>query len=257
MKKKTALFTALFIVVAGVIAIPLLSQNTFAPSQSAEGDTARTATANAKGDVFELAVSEKTVQKSDTCTVSIVVQSDEPMQQVQGELHYDATLLSYEDSDADIVGSEGVLTLNSTFAEAAKTHTYNITFQALELGECHLELANTSYNRYSDLSLVSESTATNTVTIIANDSASDDCTLAELLIGSGELNPVWDALVYDYTVEVPADTNTFTYSAVPSDSDAVVTAAGPDTLQTGDNHYTITVTAPSGNRADYHITVVK
>lgn len=213
-------------------------------------------TSDAKEDTFTIKASKEKIKKDKTFTLKIQIQSSAPIQNVNASLSYDCEQVEYLSGGGDaITGNSGVLTLNETFEKAVTSKTYKLTFQAVNLGKCQFELTNANYCRYEDLSVVSRGSSTENVEIIINDGIDDDCTLAELILGTGEMEEDWDSQTYDYHITVPKDTTIFAYSAVPSSDDSIVVSEGPDKLSDGPNIYTISVTAPSGDKAVYTLTV--
>ena len=86
-----------------------------------------------------------------------------------------------------------------------------------------------------------------------------DCYKASLLnltVSGGELTPVFDGNVLNYTVNVPYTTSSITITATKNDESATVTGAGVKNLVVGENSFKITVTADGGaTTLNYTITV--
>ena len=78
--------------------------------------------------------------------------------------------------------------------------------------------------------------------------------LADLTADAGTLDPAFASDETDYTLTVPADTTSVTFTATPSDPMATVT--GDLTLDAIPGTATITVTAQDGSTKDYTVEVV-
>ena len=242
---KKTVFHCILCIVLVLTAFLLISEKNEVPAQ-------------AQADTFVIQSAKTKVKKDKTFTVKITIHSNEPMQNVQASLSYDATLAEYiSDDQPAIVGTSGLLTLNDTFEKGITDKTYKLKFQALQLGNCQFLLDNANYTRFQDLSVVSKGSSAEEIEIIVNDGVEDDCTLEELFTAVGEWQEDWDSETYDYHITVPKETTVFAYSATPSCEDSQVVSEGPDTLSTGTNIYKITVTAPSGDSAVYTLKVVR
>jgi hypothetical protein len=68
-------------------------------------------------------------------------------------------------------------------------------------------------------------------------------TLANLTVSSGTLTPAFSSTTYSYSVNVPYSTSSITLTATPTDGNATVVGDGLKNLNTGNNVFTITVTA--------------
>ena len=80
--------------------------------------------------------------------------------------------------------------------------------------------------------------------------------LSALAVSQGELTPVFNSVVFSYSVDVANDVSSLTITATPEDPAATVTGAGLKQLATGANVFTIAVTAADGiTKLDYVVTV--
>lgn len=205
---------------------------------------------------ISLSISKKKIKKDKEFTVCIKVHSDIDMHAAIATIHYDDSLIEWVGSDSDaIVGNSGKLTLSDTYTEALYQKTYQLTFKAKSLGQGTINVSDSSISTHKDLTTVKTDNASISYDIISNTGLDDDCSLEELIIGTGELTPAWDSNIYSYQVSVPKDTSVFAYSATPASDESQVVSTGPDTLQDGNNTYVITVTAPSGDQQSYTIIV--
>ena len=82
--------------------------------------------------------------------------------------------------------------------------------------------------------------------------------LSNLVITGLELNPTFDANVYEYKVEFSEDLDTLEVIATANQENAKVEIVGNNNLQIGENLITIIVTSEDGETtANYQITVIK
>ena len=218
--------------------------------------TASKSTAN-EGTI-SLSVAKKNIKKDKEFTVTLNVNSTVDMHSVAATIDYDDTMLEWIGSNSDaIAGTSGRLTLSDTYTDSVSQCSYRLTFKAKSLGQGTINITDSSINTQKDLTTILVDNATAAFTITENSRLDDDCSLEELILGCGELNPAWDSNTYEYQITVPKDTEIFAYSATPSCEDAQIISTGPDSLQDGNNTYVITVTAPSGSQQDYTLHVTR
>ena len=73
----------------------------------------------------------------------------------------------------------------------------------------------------------------------------------------GTLDKEFRADVFEYSMKVAYDVEELILSAFPESEESVITIDKELTLAKGDNVFTITVTAPSGDRNDYKLNVYR
>jgi len=86
---------------------------------------------------------------------------------------------------------------------------------------------------------------------------SDDATLSNLTVSTGELWPAFNPSITHYTVEVDNNVNSITLAATANDAGAKVAGPGEKTLNDGDNIFDIVVTAVDGTVKTYTVRVKK
>ena len=239
MKKPIVLCLILSFIAIAVIAVCLLIPKNNMTVSKADNDTCTITT------------SSDSIKKGQDFTIQIAIKTAEPMQHLTAHLAFDNTLAEYTGKQDLVTGASGDFVLEDTFKEATSSKTYTLKFSALETGSCHFSLSNINFERFKDLSVVSLGEAT------ANKKLDKDCTLSELAIAVGTMKEKWNPETYEYHITVPKDTELFPYSAVPSCEAATVASEGPEQLKDGINVFTITVTAPSGDSADYTLYVTR
>ena len=86
---------------------------------------------------------------------------------------------------------------------------------------------------------------------------SKNCTLNALSIEEGEITPVFEKDVREYSLTIPYETTEVNVTATPSDSKAKVDIEGNKDLKEGENTVTVKVTAEDGTVANYIIKVTR
>lgn len=211
----------------------------------------------AKGAVFNLST-DQSAKASKEFTVTLKMSSKTPLHSIDAYLSYDKDLVEFIKSDCDgITGAEGTLHVTDAFTEECTEKTYKLTFTGLQLGTAKFKIYDTSIEEYENLDQEKANAQSTSIEIVKNKSENRDAQLSDFIVGTGELSQKFDPDVYEYEVTVPSSTDVFICSSVPSCEDAVVEQSGPETLKKGKNNYVFTVTAPSLDKKEYHITVIR
>ncbi len=105
------------------------------------------------------------------------------------------------------------------------------------------------------VTVVAEDGTMNIYKIYVTRKKSDNNYLSSISLSSGKLNPTFDKLVNDYTVDVDRDVTTIDISATVEDATSTYTVAGPSSLSIGANNFKITVMSETGNDNIYNIVV--
>lgn len=125
-----------------------------------------------------------------------------------------------------------------------------LTFRAKATGSATISYTGSSQPDAS-ASPVTISGCSKTVTI-ANPPSSNN-NLSSLSVSSGSLN--FNKNTTSYTVNVDTNVTSVNISASAEDSSASITGTGTKNLNYGNNTFSITVTAPSGDKKTYTVTV--
>lgn len=88
------------------------------------------------------------------------------------------------------------------------------------------------------------------------DEKSSNSYLSEIKIDKGELNPQFNAEVFDYTIQLPAETKNISVAATTADTKATAKYSESIELKEGTNPYEIIVTAENGSTRTYRINFV-
>lgn len=207
---------------------------------------------------FGIEVEDKSVKKDDEFTLKVTVSSDYEISSVDAYVTYDDELLEFVSSENEgVLGASGTLHIADKFTEGVTEAVYVIRMKALEVGSTEFKV----YDAYSQDSENSEymkiKQAQSSIDITANESEASDANLSELLVVPGTLDKEFRPDIYEYSMKVAYDVEELILSAIPVDEESVVTIDKELKLEKGDNVFTITVTAPSGDTNDYILNVYR
>lgn len=127
-----------------------------------------------------------------------------------------------------------------------------LTFRAKEVGTATVSYTGSSQPD-SSASPVSISGCSKTINITNPPSTNNN--LSSLTVSNGSLN--FNKNNTSYTVNVDANITNINISASAEDGGASVTGTGNKSLNYGNNHFSIVVTAPSGDKKTYNINVIR
>lgn len=207
---------------------------------------------------FSIEVEDKTVKKGDELNLKVTVSSDYEMSVVDAYITYDDELLEFVSSENEgVLGASGTLHITNQFAEGATEAVYVIRMKALEVGyadfKVHdaysIDAENSSYMKIKQTSA--------SIDITKNETEVSNATLSELLVMPGTLDKEFRPDVFEYSMKVAYDVEELILSAIPESEESVITIDKELNLAKGDNVFTITVTAPSGDRNDYKLNVYR
>lgn len=198
----------------------------------------------------------RSVSVGDTFYVVLIVDSGENIGGFEGYISYDSSLAEFITGGSYVNGGDGLLRINDIdSAEVQSTKKYSLKFKAKKTGECTFDTSEAPavYNENGDNLSVSSNKLT--ISIGKSQSLSRNTKLSKLLISPGELNQEYRDDITAYKTEIPYENDMLFISAVPEDSNAVVTVEGNEGLKVGTNYVHIVVTAQSGDKKDIQIEV--
>lgn len=221
------------------------------PVSAAEGSLSVTASSTA-------------VTVEETVTVTLTYDGGgNPIGGIQGSLTYDTNVFSYvtfSGTDIQVNGGAGIMRFLFTpsGADAPKTATVTFTFQSLVPGSCDFVAATAEFVNDTDYGDLGSADAKGSVTVTAsNPTLSDNANLSKLTPSKGTLTPKFDPNVTKYTVTVPYDVKSVSFSAESEDPDAEIAITGKAAVEVGETNRVLTVTAPNGTTKKYHLTVIR
>ncbi len=198
------------------------------------------------------------VKVGETFTLRVELDSDTDLAAIDARILYDPEIVTFiGDNQENISGSDGLINIKDAYETETKKQTYEITFEAISVGDAAFAFDKTYITDYARLEEVEIYSNEQSLSVIENDGISDNADLSELLVATGTLSPSFSPDVTTYTVTVEDEEDTFIFSSTPADEEAVVTADMPQTLAKGENQVLITVTAPSGAVKEYVIKVYR
>lgn len=213
---------------------------------------------SAKEVQFSIEVEDETVKKGDDLNLKIKVSSDYEMSVVDAYITYDAELLEFISSESEgVLGASGTLHITDQFAKGATEAVYVIRMKALEVGSADfkvhdaysIDAENSSYMKIKQTSA--------SIDITKNETEISNATLSDLLVMPGALDKEFQPEMFEYSMKVAYDVEEVILSAIPESEESVITIDKELNLTKGDNVFTITVTAPSGDRNDYKLNVYR
>lgn len=190
----------------------------------------------------------------DNVNVTVNLSSAEDIGSWDLTLNYNASLLDYV-SGADSGGGGKVRFAKASDSAGVKNKSFTVSFKAKAAGSATFTL-NVNKLISWDVASISCSGASKTITIEPEATASTVNTLASLVVSPGELKPVFNSNTTAYTVTVPYEKTSITVSANPTDPKARVAVSKTD-LEVGENKIAVTVTAESGAKRVYNLTVTR
>ena len=187
----------------------------------------------------------------------IVSASEYGLTGIEGVIQADASGMQLLDIS---VASEGLYgnRRGNAFIYAANTELKNndykvltLKYKALEEGEYTIRISNNRFaNGGKELELLDEYVSVN-VTI----NASGNANLSKILINGREIELKEGQ--FDYETSVSSNVTGIDLEAILENDSATKVISGPETLEYGNNEYTITVTAKNGNVQIYKVNVVR
>ena len=207
---------------------------------------------------FQVKTADETVKKGEDVTVELTVKGDVAMRSVNAYIVYDASVLEFKSADQEVItGSTGLLRLSQLFEEGEKEVSYSITFTALEVGTSSFKVEEMYVEEENNLEVSAVDQTTAKITVVNNDTESKNASLSSLEVFPETLSPEFSSDVYDYSMTVGSGDFDIVLSAIPSDSNSVVTITGNENFKVGENTVIITVTSLSGVEKQYKIVVKK
>lgn len=142
----------------------------------------------------------------------------------------------------------------SEWTTGSSINIVKFVFKTLKPGNTTVKINSTEVGAVdsSDKSLILQSTST-PKTITITPPPSSNANLSSLSVSNGAISFNKDTT--NYSVKVGSDVTSISVSASAEDSGAKVSGTGTKTLNYGDNKISVVVTAPSGDKKTYTITV--
>lgn len=200
------------------------------------------------------------IHVGDTVEVVLTIKADAAIGDFEGYLSYDDSILEFYSAASCITGGAGVLKISDIGAsKSAQERSYHIIFNAIEKGECKIEM----YGRpmvysYADGAEMSVTGFSKSVIVYPSSLASADSTLSSLHLVDSRiktvvLTPSFSSDVTTYYASVPYEADGVIVSAITADQMANVQVSGDGEIACGNNEVRIRVTAEDGSRTVYTV----
>ncbi|MBQ9375714.1 MAG: cadherin-like beta sandwich domain-containing protein [Ruminococcus sp.] len=209
----------------------------------------------------------KSVEAGKDFTVSVKITAENDIGFVQGMISYDDSVAEFKSSDFASGGS-GVININGFPDSPSKELSFNITFTALNNGNCKMSLTN-CFVTSPEGDQIGSPTADATVSVKGDAPANNDTSkgdlsgtpeqgcLKSLTVSQGELKPAFAYDIYDYHVDVGADVESCEIEGVTANPTDMIWYTGNENLAVGDNVRTIKVTDKDGYSHVYTVTITR
>lgn len=203
-----------------------------------------------------------TVTVGQNVTVTLKYDGDgSPIGGIMGNLTYDTAVFSYvsfSGSDVQVNGGAGKMRFiySPTNADAPKTVSISFTFKSLTPGACAFAVTTEEFINDNDYSSLGSPIGSVTVTA-SNPTLSGNTDLQFLTPSKGTLTPKFDNSVTAYTVTVPYEVTSVSFSTDTVHPDAKVAISGKSAVKVGKNTRVLTITAPNGTTKEFTLTVIR
>lgn len=139
----------------------------------------------------------------------------------------------------------------SNYVTSSFTDILTITFKAKKVGSTNVKISDSEMS--SSNGVLSTNNPSKIITITPPPSS--NANLSSLSVSNASINFNKDTT--NYTVKVGSDVTSINVSATAEDSGAKISGTGSKSLNYGDNKINVVVTAPSGDKKTYTITVTR
>ena len=200
------------------------------------------------------------VYNGNTIDITLVIsesgsKNDEGISGIQGPISYDASkleLISTKSHSLNVNYNSGkivgMVTSQAEYLRGTK-NVITFTFKAKALGSANVSIKADVSD--ADGKKIFSNTVSKTISITNPPSSNNN--LSSLSVSNSSIN--FNKNNTNYSVSVDSNVTNITISATSEDSGASITGIGTKNLNYGNNQFYIVVTAPSGDKKTYAITV--
>lgn len=191
--------------------------------------------------------SDPAITRDKTFNVACKVKStDVRLKTADITIQYDPQMVEFiEGTNAE--GGAGTIRMNGTGVgkgSGTQTLEFQLKFKALYAGTTGISVVDQEVTDNTDNLVNVTKFGTSTIKINPTNTQSTNANIASLEFSPGELDRDFDPSVTSYNIDVNADVNSLTISAIAEDRDATVVITGNENFVTGMNRVAIDVTAP-------------
>lgn len=202
-------------------------------------------TVPAFADVATISLSKKNANVGDSVTVTLKYNAPYEMYGIDATLTYNSAVLQYvsggNNSGSTVKFVEGL--------SGEKNKSFSVVFKTIAAGSGSL-----SFSASASGSGDGSASAGATVNVTSVQ-PSKNANLGSIKLSEGTLSPEFKAGTVNYTAEVKYTTDKISISANAAAGDSTVKGAGTFDLKVGENKFSLTVTAASGDKKTYTVTV--
>ncbi len=202
-----------------------------------------------------ISLSSSSVTKGGTIKVTVKYTANELIGAWNFLLKYDKNYLEYKGGGDENSGG-GVVRFVGSRDKGEKTVIQTATFKALKVGSCYVSTDTLEIVKEDGFVNIGSSEASAKITINAPKEASTNANLSSLKISPGTLTPAFSSSVTEYTAKVDYSVKKLVVSAQTANSSATKSLSSTD-LAVGENKIKVTVTAESGAKKTYTVTVTR
>lgn len=182
---------------------------------------------------------------------------------IDASLTFDSSVVKCTDAAGGTLSSGKVKFIVEFSGETSVGFSKTLTFQTLKEGSCYFNcsasIASTTakYPSAAGWTIKVETPVSTPEPTPTPATPSSNANLASLKVSGAALSPKFASNKTSYSATVPYTTSKVTISAGVADAGATVVGAGTIDLQVGENKRTLTVTAASGAKKSYNITITR
>ncbi len=187
----------------------------------------------------------------------IVSASEYALNGIEGILQYDTSKLQLMNTSVATEGMYGnrrgnaFMYVSNTELKNADYKILTLRFKALNEGETNIRIVDNNFANGGKTLILTDEDISVAVTI----NASNNNNISSLTVNGQSISLKEGK--YDYEITVSSDTTEANIEALLENDSANKVISGPNTLEYGDNEYTITVTAKNGDVKIYKINVIR
>ena len=196
-------------------------------------------------DSASISLSKSSVSVGSNVTVSVKYNASFAMYAIDASITYNSSVLQYVSGGTN-QGST-VKIVETLSGETSKS--FSVTFKTIAAGS-----GSVSFSAKASGEGDGSASAGTSVTVTAPQPSSN-ANLSSIKLSDGTLSPAFKAATTSYSAKVKYQTEKITISANAAAGDSVVSGAGTFNLKVGDNSFNLTVTAASGDKKTYTVTV--
>ena len=217
---------------------------------------------------LDVTASAASVTEGQSVTVTLKYHGDgKTIAGIDGTIDYNTDIFTYvscNNGDVEANGGAGKVRFvyEAPGEKAPGSLSVSFTFKAKKPGSCTFSVTTNEFVddvNYAPLDAPKKSITVSAMatTVTNKPTLSSNANLKRLVPSKGTLTPKFDPKVTDYSVTVPYDVQSVTFSADSEDPTADISISGKSAVKVGKNTRVLTVTAPDGTTKKYNLTIIR